>query len=249
MARNARSWTLPLTVSLFTGMTVIASSWVPSHAGPKDDEKQSAGTVLTVPLADYSTIAAQNGKKQKNVNLLQVTQAAVGDLNTQVATISIRQNGNKNGKKWEASQFCDLPKKSLQWVQQANKNTAIIEQSVYGSDNQQISQVEVYQDNEVEVKKGARFMMCPRWAVDSILALNPTNVNLVHITQLAVGDDNSQVAVLSVDQNSAGSVKIPGTAAGTMLQLNLNITIINQIAVGNGNTQVATINVGQGNGL
>ena len=49
-----------------------------------------------MPLADYGTVVAQNGKKQKNVNLLHLTQAAVGDLNTQVATISIRQKNSKN---------------------------------------------------------------------------------------------------------------------------------------------------------
>ena len=139
--------------------------------------------------------------------------------------------------------------RSLEWIRQANKNTAILEQAVYGSGNQQVAQVEIYQDNEVEVKKGARFLMCPRSAVDSILALNQVNVNLVHITQLAVGNDNSQVAVMTVDQENAGSVKVPSAAAGAMLQLNLNLTIINQVAVGDGNTQVATINVGQGNGL
>jgi hypothetical protein len=259
MARGSQTWVIPLAFSLLCGVTLATSTGAqppdfsfpsaPPGAGSQDQQQQSAGILLTVPMADYGQIAAQNATKQKNVNLLQLTQAAVGDVNTQVATISIRQKNKKDKKKWEPSKLCYLPMRSLEWIRQANKNTAILTQAVYGSGNQQVAQVEVYQANEAKVKKGARFIMAPKWAVDPILALNQGNVNLVHSTQLAIGNDNSQVAVISVDQQNAGKVKIPGTAAGAMLQLNLNLTIINQIAVGDNNTQVVTVNVGQENGL
>jgi hypothetical protein len=217
--------------------------------GNQQQQEQSAGTLLTVPMKDYGTIVAQNAIRQKNVNLLTLSQVAVGDFNTQVATISIRQKNQADPKKWEPSKTCYLPTRSLQWIKQVNKNTAIIEQGAIGSGNQQVAQVEVYQDNDVKVKKGTRFMMAPKWAADSILALNQKNVNEVHISQLAVGDDNSQVAVLAVDQSNSGKLKVPGSATGPLVQLNMNLTVITQVAVGNGNQQVATVDVGQQNGL
>jgi hypothetical protein len=259
MACGARARVMPLALSILCGVTLATATGAqppfsfpsapPGQDSKDQQQQQSAGILLTVPMADYGTIVAQNATKQKNVNLLQLTQAAVGDVNTQVATISIRQKNKKDKKKWEPSKTCYLPMRSLEWIKQANKNTAIIEQAVYGSGNQQVAQVEIYQDNEAKVKKGTKFVMAPKWAVDGILALNQKNINLVHLTQLAIGNDNSQVAVLTVDQQNAGKVKIPKAAAGAMLQLNLNLTIINQIAIGDGNTQVATVDVGQENGL
>jgi hypothetical protein len=260
MACGARARVMPLALSILCSVMIATSTRAqspdfsfpttpPGSESKGQQQQQSAGILLTVPMADYGQIAAQNATKQKNVNLLHMTQVAIGGVNTQVATISIRQKNNKDKKKWEPSKVCYLPMRSLEWIRQANKNTAILKQAVYGSGNQQVAQVEVYQDNETKVKKGARFMMAPKWAADAILALNQQNVNLVHITQLAVGNDNSQVAVFTVDQQNAGKVKVPGTAAGAMLQLNLNLTIINQVAIGDGNTQVATVSVGQGNDL
>jgi hypothetical protein len=259
MACGARARVMPLALSILCGVALATAtgaqppfsfpSGPPGQESKDQQQQQSAGILLTVPMADYGTIVAQNATKQTNVNLLQLTQAAVGDVNTQVATISIRQKNHKDKKKWEPSKTCYLPMRSLEWIKQANKNTAILTQAVYGSGNQQVAQVEIYQDNEAEVKKGTKFMMAPRSAVDGILALNPKNINLVHLTQLAVGNDNSQVAVMTVDQQNAGKVKIPKGAAKAVVLLNLNLTIINQIAIGNGNTQVATVNVGQENGL
>src|SRR3954447_24640718 len=101
IARSARAWVLPLVVSILSGVTLststraqspgFSSPSAPPGAESQDQDQQSAGTLLTVPMADYGTIVAQNATKQKNVNLLQLTQAAVGDVNTQVATVSIRQ--------------------------------------------------------------------------------------------------------------------------------------------------------------
>src|SRR5262249_49790892 len=88
-----------------------------------DQSPKQVGTVLTVPLKDFGAIVAQNSLRQKNVNLLQVSQVAVGDMNTQVATISIRQHNNLNPKNWEPSKQCYLPTWSLPWVKQANKDS------------------------------------------------------------------------------------------------------------------------------
>ena len=229
---------------ILCGLALIPSAYA-KHKG--DDPSASAeptpvGTVLTVPLSDYGPIVAQNGTRQNQVDLLQVTQMVLGDTNTQAATISIREKNSKH-----AAKVCWLPAWSLGWVQHANKNKTIVEQTAIGSGNTQVAQVEVQQNTEAEVPKGSRFMMCPLWAVGAIQALNPANLNVVNVTQLAVGDNNSQVALLSVDQESASHLQVPVGAAGPLVQLNINLTIINQVAIGNNNTQVATVNVGQAN--
>jgi hypothetical protein len=258
IAGNARSWAmrLALTTACGVALSTSASAQFPGFSFPstpttpnQQQQQQSAGTVLTVPLSDFGQVVAQNAIRQKNVNLLHVTAAAVGDMNTQVATISIRQHNGADWTKWEPSKVCYLPTKTLAWVKQANKNTAIIEQGVVGFGNTQATQVEVSQDNNVEVKPGTKFWMAPMWAVPGIQALNQQNVNIVHISQLAVGDGNSQVALLSVDQQNAGKLKVPGNSTGALIQLNLNLNVITQVAVGNGNTQVAQVSVGQSNNL
>jgi len=215
----------------------------------QQQQEQSAGTILTVPMKDYGTIVAQNAIRQKNVNLLHLSQVAVGDMNSQVATISIRQKNNQDRKLWEPSKTCYLPQSSLDWIKQVNKNTAIIEQGAVGWGNQQVAQVEVVQDNDYKVKKGTKFMMAPGWAVPGIQALNQKNVNVVHISQLAIGDENQQVAMVAVDQKNAANLKVPASSTGALVQLNLNLNIITQVAVGNNNQQVAQVSVGQENGL
>jgi predicted amino acid-binding ACT domain protein len=120
---------------------------------------------------------------------------------------------------------------------------------VVGFGNTQVAQVQVDQANQATVTPGTKFMMCPLWGVPAIQALNQKNVNVVHISQLAVGDNNSQVALLSVSQQNAASLQVPSQLTGPLVQLNLNLNIITQVAVGNGNTQVATVDVGQSNNV
>jgi predicted amino acid-binding ACT domain protein len=261
-ARNARSWAKQLALSTVCGMSLATAAHAqfsfpgftfpgtttPPAAAPQQ-QQQSAGTILTVPLTDFGQVVAQNAMRQKNVNLLHLTQVAIGDTNTQVATISIRQHNAADWTKWEPSKVCYLPTGTLNWVKQANKNTAIIEQGVVGWGNTQVAQVEVSQDNSLQVKPGTKFMMAPMSAVPSILALNQKNVNVAHISQLAVGDGNSQVALLAVDQQNAGQLQVPANTTGALVQLNLNLNIITQVAVGSGNTQVAQVSVGQSNNL
>ena len=71
----------------------------------------------------------------------------------------------------------------------------------------------------------------------------------MRINQLAVGDYNSQVALLSVNQENTNKLQVPGTLVGPLVQLNLNLTVVTQTAIGNGNQQVAIIDVGQDNNL
>ncbi len=265
-AWQIRSWAKRLTLSAVCGMALTSSAYAqfsppgfsfppigvpgtspaPSNTAQQD---QHVGTVLTVPMTDFGTIVAQNVIRQKNVNLLHFSQTAIGDMNTQVATISIRQRNAASPQMWEASKTCWLPTRSLDWVKQANKNTTIIEQGAVGYGNQQVAQVEVDQGNDLVVPKGTHFMMCPVWALDGIRSVNQKNINVAHISQLAIGDNNSQVALVAVDQHNGANLNVPGSAVGPLVQLNFNLTVISQVAVGSNNTQVATVNVGQDNKL
>jgi hypothetical protein len=264
IGRNVRTWAKRLTLSGVCGLLLSTSAYAqfppgfsfpsvpsaPSAPAAQDQSPKQVGTVLTVPLSDFGTIVAQNVIRQKNVNLLQVSQAAVGDMNTQVATISIRQHNSQDWTQWEPATTCFLPTGSLNWVKQANKDATIVEQGVVGFGNQQVAQVQVDQSNDALVPPGSHFMMCPLWGVSAIQSLNQKNVNVVHISQLAIGDNNSQVALLSVSQQNNGhALQVPGNLAGPLVQLNLNLSIINQVAVGNGNMQVATVDVGQDNSV
>jgi hypothetical protein len=261
---NRRTWAQRLALSSACALMLTTSAYAqfplpgfsfPSTSPPSSSPAASSqapqpvGTVLTVPLWDFGTIAAQNAIHQKNVNLLQVSQTAVGDMNTQVATISIRQHNSQDWSSWVPATTCWLPTASLNWVKQANKDSTIVEQTVVGFGNTQVAQVQVDQANQVTVTPGTKFVLCPLWGVPAIQALNQKNVNVVHISQLAVGDNNSQVALLSVGQQNAADLKVPGSLTGPLVQLNLNLNIITQVAVGNGNTQVATVDVGQSNNV
>ncbi len=219
-----------------------------SATPPAAQNQKPLGTVLTVPLPDFGTIVAQNVIHQNNVSLLHVSQAAIGDMNTQVATVAINhQNGWGPYASSSPATTCYLPAGSLSWIKQANVDSTIIEQAAIGFGNQQIAQVQVNQANTGTAAPGSKYMLCPLAGVSGIQALNQKNVNVVHISQLAIGDNNSQVALLSVNQQNAQNLQVPGSLTGPLVQLNLNLSIISQVAIGNGNTQVATVNVGQSN--
>jgi hypothetical protein len=229
----------------------IAGSLVLLTAVSADPPGSTLGTVLQVPLSSLGAIMAQNIAHQNNISLLHVSQMAVGDLNSQVATISVRQY-NSSGKKLEPAKKIWLPTSDLAFIQQTNRDTAFVTQDVYGSGNMQVAQLGVNQGNastNSPVQQGTRFLVCPVSGLGQVLALNQRNVSLVRINQLAVGDANSQVALLSVSQGNTGQVQVPKTLVTPLVQLNLNLTVITQTAIGNGNSQVAIVDVGQDNNL
>src|SRR5438132_4587204 len=127
IGRNVRTWAKRLTLSGVCGLLLSTSAYAqfppgfsfpsfpsaPTAPASTDQSPKQVGTVLTVPLRDFGTIVAQNALRQKNVNLLQVSQAAVGDMNSQVVTVSIRQHNSQNPKNWEPSKQCYLPTWSL----------------------------------------------------------------------------------------------------------------------------------------
>jgi predicted amino acid-binding ACT domain protein len=222
-----------------TALTLAA----PAHA----QSPKPLGAVLTVPIQSIGPIFALNAL-QNNVNILQVSQAAVGSFNTQVATLSIAQRNSGPTSLASPTLFCKLPKAFLPAIQQINNNTTIVDQTAVGDFNTQVATVEVAQSNKTYVPGKTAFMLVPVAALAPLQQLNQQNFNVVGVSQLAIGGNNTQVAAVAVDQSNAAGLQFPGAFLGSLEQLNQNVAVVNQTAVGNNNTQVATVTVNQANG-
>jgi hypothetical protein len=202
--------------------------------------RKPLGAVLGIPIGALGPIIAQN-VLQNNVNVLGVTQTAVGNFNTQVATVSISQKNNAGG---GGPLKVLIPLPYLAAVQQFNNNETTVSQTAVGNFNTQVADVRVAQSNQTYVPGLTKFLFCPTPFVPGVLQ---NNSNAIAINQLAVGDANTQIATIAVDQSNAANFKIPVAALGPIAQLNSNVINLNQTAVGNGNTQVAVIGVTQNN--
>lgn len=206
------------------------------------------GAVLTVPLSAIGPIYAANAL-QNNVNLLHVSQLAIGGWNTQVATVGISQRNSFGGGGGGGGLVrCKLPTWCLPWVKQVNDNTTIIDQTAIGNGNSQVATVDVAQSNAVYTPGLTRFLQVPASWLPSLSALNQENFNAVHVSQLAVGNYNTQVALVSVDQSNSAGLYFYPSMVGALSQLNNNVAVVDQTAIGDGNTQVAVVNVNQSNG-
>jgi hypothetical protein len=194
------------------------------------------GTLLSVPRSAAYWVARENYLRGNNVNLVHLTQTANGDLNSQIATISIQQRNQA------PARMAWLPYSYLRWIQRINFNTTIIEQTAIGDGNTQVAQVEILQSSP-SVSTGTRFLMSPLWALAALRAYNRQNFNVVHIIQTVVGNGNSQVATVAIDQSSASRLQVPRQVLPYIQRLNVNVTVVRQTAIGNGNTQVVTVNV------
>jgi hypothetical protein len=136
-------------------------------------------------------------------------------------------------------------------VRQRNINFIALSNIVDGNMNSQIAIVGVTQGNFLN-QKPAKTMYLPTALVGWT---KQVNLNRLHVTQVATGNGNTQVAEVAVAQNNyagvaEGSMRYlfcPAGALGTLFQLNANIVVITQVAVGNGNAQVALVGVAQQN--
>jgi hypothetical protein len=222
----------------------LALSLTPkAHAQFGNPGAKPLGAVLGVPVRALGDIIAANAF-QNNVNILHVSQAAFGGFNNQIATIGISQRNTGLTNRPAPTLLAKIPKIWLPAVKQINNNQTIVEQVAVGNGNTQVATVEVAQSNQA-VKPGSTYMLVPGQFLGPLVQLNN---NITIVTQIAVGDGNTQVALVNVDQSNGGNVNVPPAAVNPLVQINNNITILTQVAVGNGNTQVAQVNVGQSNG-
>jgi hypothetical protein len=245
IACKTRSRTPWLALLMLCGMTATTSTahaqWGGWGGGGASQQKQ-LGTVLAVPAQGFGTFVGENAKRQRNVNFIALSQFAFGGWNTQAFVVGVTQRNRSGGSSPAQSVF--VPKSWVPFVVQVNNNETRVEQVAVGGGNTQVAEVFVAQQNKA-VPQGARYVWCPAWAAGPIVQMNN---NVVVVTQVAIGSDNTQVALVAVDQRNAAKMKVPGNATGSLVQLNNNVTVVTQVAVGNGNTQVAEVAVSQGNG-
>jgi hypothetical protein len=140
-----------------------------------------------------------------------------------------------------------------------NFSNVLISQVVVGNSVQQIVTVGVDQRNDVTVRPSpyGMVMFIPSKDLAKTRSLNiGINFSVVDITQVAIGDDIQQVAVVTVDQQNpaSGSVlMVPAgqynTLAAMNMQFNVNLSLVKlqQLAVGNNISQTAIVDVKQGN--
>jgi hypothetical protein len=238
--QTARGRWMGLAAAVGLAMTLTPGK---AHAQFGNQGAKPLGAVLGVPVRALGDVIRANAFTN-NVNVLHISQAAFGGFNNQIATVGISQRNTGLPNRGSSALVCKLPKVWLPAIKQINANTTIVEQVAVGDNNTQVATVEVGQSNQA-VKPGSRFMLVPGQFVGPLVQLN---ANVTVITQIAVGDNNTQVAVVNVDQSNGGNVNVPANAVNPLIQINANLTIITQVAVGNNNTQVATVNVGQSNG-
>lgn len=226
----------------FAAVVGLALSLAPGKAAHAQGGKP-LGAVLGVPVRALGDIFVANAG-QNNVNVLHVSQAAFGGFNNQIATIGISQRNTGLPTRSGPTMLCKLPKIWLPAIKQINNNTTIVEQVAVGNGNTQVAAVEVAQSNQA-VQPGSTFLLVPGQALGPLFQLNN---NITIVTQIAVGNGNTQVALVNVNQSNGGKLKVPGGWVNPLVQINNNVTVITQVAVGDGNTQVAEVGVGQSNG-
>jgi hypothetical protein len=246
VATRARNTTLALLALCTFGICGPASAQFGLRERP-------IGKVLGLPLLDFGPFIAANVIRGNNVNFLHLSQVAAGDFNTQIVTVGVTQR-NTN----QPANTIYIPTRGLGVVpniyKQINSNETLIEQTAIGSGNTQVAQVDVSQSNELNQAEQrtyapglTRFFLVPASGLPTLKSANvQKNINRVDVIQTAVGDANTQVALVAVDQRNAGNLQVPGGALVNAM-ININTNVVVQTAVGTGNTQVATVGVSQQN--
>jgi hypothetical protein len=223
----------------FLGALALAA---PAHA-QFGQQQQILGSPVAVPLNQIGQVAAVNAPRQRNINFIALSQIAHGNHNNQVAIIGVTQGNFFNR---QPAHTMYMPTYLVPWAKQVNRNRIEVTQVAEGHGNNQVAQVAVAQGNFAGVAEASmKYFFCPSYALPQLFQLN---ANVVIITQIAIGDGNTQVALVGVAQQNAHEVHVPAQHAGTIDQINANVTVVTQVAVGSGNTQVATLDIGQQNG-
>jgi hypothetical protein len=227
-------------------LALLAAVGAAAPAAAQLPERQ-IGTVLGLPLRDFGPFIAANVVRGNNVNFLHLSQLAAGDFNSQIVTVGVTQRNTG-----QPARTLYIPTRGAGKVpdvyKQINANDILIEQTAIGTGNTQVAQVDVDQQNHGTYVPGStRFFKLPTSGLPALRSANvQTNINEVHVQQTAVGDANTQVALVGVSQQNASNLQVPGEALVNAIT-NINLNVVVQTAVGTGNTQVATIGVTQQN--
>jgi hypothetical protein len=232
---------------LFSLLGALALA-APAHAQFGGFQQQQLGTPVAMHMQDLPHIVIANvlNGRQLNFNFIAAEQTAIGNRNSQVAIFGVQQGNLFNR---QPAQGLYVPAGPvLERFKQVNLNRVHVNQTAIGNRNTQVADVAVAQNNYATAPEGNyRYLLAP--VGPGLNTLLQINANVVVITQLAIGNGNTQVALVGVAQQNASQLKIPaGPYGNLLLQINKNVSVVTQVAVGNGNSQVAIVNVGQQNG-
>jgi hypothetical protein len=195
-----------------------------------------APKTMFLPYSQLGAIQALN--LNLNINVVAVTQLAVGNNIQQVAIVNVEQK-NQGGS--------DDP-----WYGGGGQQ---------GGGQQGGGQQGGGQQGGGQQGGGKKdtTLVAPWDDVPMLKSLNKSlNYNLLQVSQTAIGDNIGQTAILSVGQSNGGSSGGLGTPMflpanqlsaykALNLHLNINVIALTQVAIGNNIQQVALVTVGQSN--
>jgi hypothetical protein len=220
------------------------------------------GTALGMPFRSYVPFLAANAARGNNVNALHLSQVVAGNLNTAVMTVGVNQNNNS-----APADKVFIPAPGATTVaaaqpaeaiyEQINVSDQYIDQTIVGNGNNAALQVDINQQNTGTYTPVVdRFMQEPAYAAgptQQVNASNGININNAHLQQTVVGNENTAVMTVNVNQNNASNLKIYAPAEqkanlqAAIPAVNVNVQVVNQVIIGDNNLAVATVNVNQQN--
>jgi hypothetical protein len=124
-----------------------------------------------------------------------------------------------------------------------------LQQIAIGNDITQVALVNVQQNGG----GGNRLVMVPNGAFGTLYAVNrqfKINLNRIKVQQLAVGNNISQTALVTLGQDSSGNrFYVPVGMIHELMSMNLSLSInilnVEQVAIGNNIEQVALLEISQ----
>jgi len=222
------------------------------------------GTALGMPIRNYVPFLAANVARGNNVNALHLSQIVAGNLNTAVMTVGVNQNNqtapaDKVYIPAPGATTVDQAQPAEAVYEQINASDQYIDQTIVGNGNNAALQVDINQQNSGSYTPVQdRFMQVPDFAAGPTQTFNAgqgININNAHLQQTIVGDNNTAVMTVGVNQNNANNLKVYAPAEQTALltaalpavNVNVNVQVVNQVIIGDNNQAVATVNVNQQN--
>lgn len=188
-----------------------------------------------------------------NFNDVLVSQFAIGQDITQLVTVNVEQRKDLGVRATPYGMLLYLPAPEVARTRSLNLGVSIsvvdLQQIAIGNDITQVALVNVQQNGGA----GNRLVMVPNGAFNDLYTVNrqfKINLNRIKVQQLAVGDNISQTALITLGQDNSGNqfyvpVHMVNELMSLNLSLNINILNVEQISIGNNIQQVALLEISQ----
>jgi hypothetical protein len=212
-------------IGLFATLTMLAA-FAPSAHARECSRPNSLGAVLGVPVRALGLIIAAN-VRQSTLNVLHISRLEPGGFQSQIAIIAIKER-NTDGPIGCGPVICKIPRSWLPHVMQINRYTPMVEQIAAGNASAQLAEVRVAQSSRSS-RPGSRYLLVPGALVGPLLQLNK---NLTVVTRLAIGNDETPVALVNVDLKDVGLLSVPVGASNLLSRINPNVVAVPVLYVG-----------------